>query len=156
EPLGTEHAAANFDASLAGEGGEDGPAEEGLSAAGGDGPTDVPPDGPGGGPHLGAPGDGPGDHGGPADDGLTAGVDEAPFGAGPEVDPGADAAAWHDDTPFPPELDLTDPPEPVDGYPWSDPSALGPDGAAPDDYAQALDAVLGDGGPDAAELAQYD
>jgi hypothetical protein len=50
---------------------------------------------------------------------------EAPFGTDPDLYPltGADLG---DDPAFPPTLEL-DPPEPIDGYPWADPSALGHD-----------------------------
>jgi hypothetical protein len=52
-------------------------------------------------------------------------VADHPVGADPDLDPGADWA----DPGFPPPLDLPEPPTPVDGYPWSDPQALG---GAPD------------------------
>jgi hypothetical protein len=42
-------------------------------------------------------------------------------GADPDLDPRAD---WPDPA-FPPPLDLHGSPEPIDGYPWSDPQVLG-------------------------------
>ena len=51
-----------------------------------------------------------------------AGVDEHLFGVDHDLPPG-DAHAY-----FPPPLDLPDRPEPVDGYPWSDPATLGDTG----------------------------
>jgi len=151
EPLGTENAAATFDASVGHEGdfddpfgghdpgGEpgdhDGAGESGLHGAhdGGD-----PGDGP----------DGPGDDG-PGDDGP--GLDLV--GTDPHLDHTADDPGW-DDQPFPPDLGITDPPEPVDGFPWSDPAALGEHADATDDYAQTFDGALDDGAP--ADLAAYD
>ena len=50
---------------------------------------------------------------------AEAGVDEHLFGVDHDLPPG-DADAY-----FPPPLDLPDRPEPVDGYPWSDPEILG-------------------------------
>jgi hypothetical protein len=79
---------------------------------------------------------------------------EALVGTDPDLDHHADHADWHDDNPFPPGLDIHAP-EPVDGFPWTDPSALG-EGAGPDDYSHLVN--TGDeGGPaHAADLAQYD
>jgi hypothetical protein len=60
-----------------------------------------------------------------------------PVGADPDLDRHADAG-WHDPT-FPPPLDLHDAPEPIDGFPWSDPQVLG-SGLAEgtvDDYHEA-------------------
>jgi hypothetical protein len=83
---------------------------------------------------------------------------EALVGTDPDLDHHADHADWHDDNPFPPGLDIHAP-EPVDGFPWSDPSALG-DGAAPDDYTHDYSHLVNtgdEGGPaHAADLAQYD
>jgi hypothetical protein len=56
-----------------------------------------------------------------------------PVGADPDVDPRADGD-WHSPE-FPPTLDIHDAPEPIDGYPWSDPQVLGaglPDGTIDD------------------------
>jgi hypothetical protein len=56
-----------------------------------------------------------------------------PVGTDPDLDPRADSD-WHDPE-FPPALDLHDAPEPIDGYPWTDPHVLGaglPDGAVDD------------------------
>jgi hypothetical protein len=72
----------------------------------------------------------PADHDPLADDHQL--VDH-PVGADPDVDPRADGD-WHGPE-FPPTLDLHDAPEPIDGYPWSDPQVLGtglPDGAIDD------------------------
>jgi hypothetical protein len=84
-----------------------------------------------------------------ADDDTAAGAEDAPdaeSGLGPAADPvGADPDAdpYADGTwpapEFPPPLDLA-PPEPVDGFPWIDPSTLG----------EAADAGDPTAGPDAA------
>jgi hypothetical protein len=83
---------------------------------------------------------------------------EALVGTDPDLDHNADHAEWHDDNPFPPGLDIHAP-EPVDGFPWSDPATLG-DGAGPDDYSQDYSHLVNtgdEGGPaHAADLAQYD
>ncbi|MEH1126702.1 hypothetical protein [Micromonospora sp. CPCC 206061] len=79
---------------------------------------------------TGAPGDGGGD---------------PPVGADPDLDPAAD----HDSQPvFPPALDLDPPPEPVDGYPWADPTTLG--------EAPLADPVAANNAaPDPNDLASY-
>ena len=46
------------------------------------------------------------------------------IGTDPDVDPRADDPGWHEPE-FPPQLDLDHAPQPVDGYPWSDPTMLG-------------------------------
>lgn len=83
--------------------------------------------------HAPDPHDVPDPHGGYA-------ADEAPFGdpdLGAEHDPG-----WHGDE-FPPPLEFDHAaPEPVDGYPWSDPATLGEPAAVdvadgPDHYGVA-------------------
>lgn len=51
-------------------------------------------------------------------------ADEPVLGADPDHDDLVDAEDWSQDA-FPPELSFDDPPEPVDGFPWSDPSLLG-------------------------------
>lgn len=51
-------------------------------------------------------------------------------GTDPDADPLGDDPSWQSD-PFPDALDLDQPPEPVDGMPWSDPSLLGDADAAP-------------------------
>ncbi|BCB90633.1 hypothetical protein [Phytohabitans suffuscus] len=77
---------------------------------------------------------------GPAD----GGADLPPVGADPDVDAHTDG--WTDQS-FPEPLDL-DAPEPVDGFPWTDPATLG---AAP-----LPDADAGyQGAPEANELAAY-
>jgi hypothetical protein len=58
-----------------------------------------------------------------------------PVGADPDLDPHADAD-WHDPS-FPPALDPHHTPEPVDGFPWSDPHVLG---------SGLADGALDDGG----------
>ncbi|GAB2945263.1 hypothetical protein GCM10027280_37630 [Micromonospora polyrhachis] len=49
-----------------------------------------------------------------------------PVGANPDVDPYADDGSGAD-LRFPPRLELAQPPEPIDGYPWADPATLGTD-----------------------------
>lgn len=87
-------------------------------------------------------------HDGPnlPDDGYEAvSVDhEAVVGADPDIDPGAD---WSP-ADFPEQLDFAAP-EPVDGYPWSDPSAVAAPGTG-DDPAAGPDAA-----PPAQELLDY-
>jgi hypothetical protein len=62
-----------------------------------------------------------------------------PVGADPDIDPRADGD-WHDPE-FPPALDLHDTPEPIDGYPWTDPQVLGTG------FAEgAIDGAIDDGG----------
>lgn len=70
---------------------------------------------------------------------------ETVVGADPDVDPDAD---W---TPadFPGQLDFAAP-EPVDGYPWSDPSAVAAPGTGGDDPAHGPDAA-----PPAEDLLDY-
>src|SRR5262249_51749000 len=48
---------------------------------------------------------------------------DPPAGPAPDLAPRA-ATDWPDPA-FPPPLDLHGPPEPIDGYPWSDPQVLG-------------------------------
>jgi hypothetical protein len=84
-------------------------------------------------------GDGGGD-GDPAD----GSPELTPVGADPDLDAHADT--WTDQS-FPEPLDL-DAPEPVDGFPWTDPTTLG---AAPLPDADAAY----QGGPEAGELAAY-
>jgi hypothetical protein len=76
-------------------------------------------------------------------------ADGAPVGADPDLDPHAEDTAW-DTSPFPEPLDLGAPPEPVDGFPWTDPATLGhPDAALPDPAAAVS------GTPDATDLFAY-
>jgi hypothetical protein len=78
--------------------------------------------------------DAPGDGGG-----------DPPVGADPDLDPVAD----HDGQPtFPPALDLDPTPEPVDGFPWADPTTLGE--APLTDPAAATNAI-----PNPSDLASY-
>ena len=51
-------------------------------------------------------------------------------GTDPDLDTGADDPGWHD-TAFPPPLGWDQVPEPVDGFPWSDPDLLGQELADP-------------------------
>ena len=51
-------------------------------------------------------------------------ADDPDLGADPDHDDLVDSDGWSADA-FPPELDFADPPEPVDGLPWSDPAMLG-------------------------------
>jgi hypothetical protein len=70
---------------------------------------------------------------------------EAPVavvGADPDLDPYADTTT---DPVFPPALEM-EPPEPVDGMPWTDPATLG-EAPLPDPSV--------DGAPEAADLAAY-
>ncbi|WP_432967890.1 hypothetical protein [Dactylosporangium sp. CA-233914] len=106
EPLGTEHATAEYDEAVHGH------------------------------DDTGEPGDheDPADHQEPADhvlhlsdghvDGATDDGHHEAFGTDPDVDASADDPAWHE-VQFPEELHLQDPPEPVDGFPWSDADVLG-------------------------------
>ncbi|GIJ56619.1 hypothetical protein [Virgisporangium aurantiacum] len=111
---------------------------------------------------LGDPGDEPDDtgpHAGPDafdngpdvtdDSGADSGADSADpasvVGADPDVDPDAD---WSPEE-FPAQLDFAAP-EPVDGYPWSDPSAVAAPGTGGDDPAAAPD-----GAPPAQDLLDY-
>jgi hypothetical protein len=70
---------------------------------------------------------------------------ESVVGADPDVDPDAD---WSPEE-FPAQLDFAAP-EPVDGYPWSDPSAVAAPGTGGDDPAAAPD-----GAPPAQDLLDY-
>jgi hypothetical protein len=70
-------------------------------------------------------------------------------GADPDVDATADDPGWHDPS-FPPPLDWDHVPEPVDGFPWSDPDVLGHEPVQP---AGQLDA--GYGPPPAGDLFEY-
>lgn len=70
---------------------------------------------------------------------------EAVVGADPDVTPDADWSPAE----FPEQLDLT-PPEPVDGYPWSDPNAVAEPGTGGPDPAAGPDA-----GPPPGDLLDY-
>ena len=67
------------------------------------------------------------------------GHEEQVFGVDHDLPPG-DADAY-----FPPPLDLPDRPEPVDGYPWSDPDTLG----------EAADTPPPDAAPPLSDLLSY-
>jgi hypothetical protein len=73
-------------------------------------------------------------------------------GSHPDLDTVGDHPGWSDD-PFPPQLDLGEPPEPVDGFPWSDAAVLGDEhdtsGTAAD-YQPSFDQ------PPAGDLVAYD
>lgn len=72
-------------------------------------------------------------------------------GTDPDVSPLADEESWNAD-PFPQALTFDQPPEPVDGLPWSDPSLLG-DG----DVASLPDPAVGlETPPPVADLYEYD
>lgn len=158
EPLGTEDAAADYDAGVAPAEGSDpagsGPADvdgsdvEDASAVDGDGPGDPvdpwPDADPWPDPDLGPLAS---ELGAPDLDNPELGDPTSVVGADPDVDPTVDDGGW-DDSGFPPELGLTDPPTPVDGFPWTDVAALG-DGS-PDDP------IGGDAAPPATDLASYD
>jgi hypothetical protein len=73
-----------------------------------------------------------------------------PVGADPDADPYADGT-WPAPE-FPATLDLGVPPEPVDGFPWIDPAALGDPSAAP---ADALDFTAPTEPADASDLTAY-
>lgn len=72
------------------------------------------------------------------------GTADPPVGTDPDLDPRADA--WPEPT-FPDPVDVGPVPEPVDGFPWTDPAALGD--------AELPAADTGFGAPDPAELAEY-
>jgi hypothetical protein len=163
EPLGTENATAHYDESLAHFDGHDASPDAGHDASH-DASHDPGHDAGHGDEHVGAV---DADHGTPdtghpgAEPDPGDGHEQHPeslVGTDPDLDHGADHADWHDDNPFPPGLDIHAP-EPVDGFPWSDPAALG-DGAGPDDYAPDYSHLVNtgdEGGPaHAADLAQYD
>lgn len=72
-------------------------------------------------------------------------------GTDPDLSPLADDESWNAD-PFPQALTFDQPPEPVDGLPWSDPSLLG-DGEA----ASLSDPAAGlEKSPPVADLYAYD
>ncbi len=78
---------------------------------------------------------------------------EATFGADPDLYPLGGAGDLGDEPAFPPTLDL-DAPEPIDGYPWADPSALGQDLLPPvDDGTGGTGTAAEPPGP--AELFEY-
>lgn len=72
-------------------------------------------------------------------------------GSHPDLDTVGDHPSWSDD-PFPPQLDAVEPPEPVDGFPWSDAAVLGDehDTSTAAGYQPSFDQ------PPAGDLAAYD
>jgi hypothetical protein len=153
EPLGTEHAAQDYDQSLHDNTGD---ADDSNTAGDGGYHADFTTDGDGShltfepGHDTGAP-----DHGDdgpdPVDSHEAQETHEATFGADPDVDASADDPAWQDVT-FPEALDLDHPPEPVDGFPWTDADVLG----GPDHSLSAAYDPAAGGGPAApADLAAY-
>jgi hypothetical protein len=120
EPLGTEHAAAEYD--------------QALHDATGDAEHAGPPSVEDAAEHHPA-------HGG----------HDTVFGADPDVPAGADDPAWHEPQ-FPPDLQLQDPPEPVDGFPWSDADVLG---GPEDGQSAAFDPAVAGGDAEPAGLADY-
>jgi hypothetical protein len=76
-----------------------------------------------------------------------------PVGADPDLDPHVDDGTWADPV-FPAALSLADRPDPIDGYPWTDPGLLGADPhTGADDGAGAPDPAQD---PVAQDLAAYD
>ncbi|WP_433065798.1 hypothetical protein [Dactylosporangium sp. CS-033363] len=134
EPLGTEHATAEYDESV-----HDGGADHGGGEHGDDGQhlSDGHIDGGHDGDADPAGHDAGGDNGDDGQlhlsDGHIDGAEEshetqdgheAAFGTDPDVDASADDPGWHE-VQFPEELHLQDPPAPVDGFPWIDADVLG-------------------------------
>ena len=85
-------------------------------------------------------------------DDTSAEVDEPVPGTDPDLDPLGDDASWQESL-FPPALDVQAP-EPVDGFPWSDPLLLGDDTAEPDPGYQPPDDTAT--APPVADLLAYD
>jgi hypothetical protein len=78
-------------------------------------------------------------------------ADDPPVGADPDLDPhGDDGAAGE---PFPEPLALGEPPEPVDGFPWTDARLIGGDGVEP--LTDLADPADGQGAPPPDELFAY-
>ncbi|GAA4255635.1 hypothetical protein [Dactylosporangium darangshiense] len=146
EPMGTEHATAEYDQALheSTDGHDGGPYDE-------DAGHDPGHDGGG------DPGHDDGHDGQQHEDVLHRDDEEQPgheaaFGADPDVHAGADDPAWHE-VQFPQELHLDDPPEPVDGFPWSDADVLG---GGDHSLSAAYDpAVAEHGGAEPGGLADY-
>ncbi|WP_432824343.1 hypothetical protein [Dactylosporangium sp. CA-092794] len=126
EPLGTEHATAEYDEALHHDP-DPGYDESAHDPAGADLHDDAQHD-------------------------VQAGEPEAAFGTDPDIDAHADDPAWHD-VQFPEELHLQDPPQPVDGFPWTDADVLGGPGH---DLSAAYDpAGAGPAAPEPGGLADY-
>jgi len=79
---------------------------------------------------------------------------DALVGTDPDADGLADHDGWQSD-PFPPPLDLGAPPEPVDGFPWSDPDTLGQAGVGGDLSSYGADAFAETAPPAAGDLFSY-
>ncbi|HEY3503479.1 MAG TPA: hypothetical protein VGN37_11935 [Actinocatenispora sp.] len=73
-------------------------------------------------------------------------------GAEPDLDLVGDDPHWVAEDPFPPQLDVGEPPEPVDGFPWSDPAVLGEQ----HDTADAGTPGPVDAAPPPSDLLDYD
>ncbi|MGA8116199.1 MAG: hypothetical protein WCA46_21280 [Actinocatenispora sp.] len=69
--------------------------------------------------------DDPGDDAGDGPDDEPGDTSEPVVGVDPDLDMVGDDPDWHAEDPFPPQLDVGETPEPVDGFPWSDPAVLG-------------------------------
>jgi hypothetical protein len=126
----------------------------GEDLLGGHGHGDLGPDaGPDAGPDTDHDGGPEAEHdAGPDEPAGTEGFGEAgdaPVGADPDLNPHGDDAGWQDSA-FPEPLDLGAP-EPVDGFPWTDPAALGGgDAVLPDPVAETATAT-----PEAGDLFAY-
>jgi hypothetical protein len=141
EPLGTEHATAEYDQSLHDADGHE--ADPGYDESGHDESG-----------HEQVHHDDPAQHEDllRRDDEEQPGHEEAAFGTDPDVHAGADDPAWHD-VQFPEHLELSEPPEPVDGFPWTDADVLG---GADHSLSAAFDpAAAGPGPGEPGGLADY-
>jgi hypothetical protein len=76
---------------------------------------------------------------------------DPPVGADPDLDPHGDDG--DDGEPFPEPLALGEPPEPVDGFPWTDPQLIGGDGVEP--LTDLAEPAGGNGAPPPEELFAY-
>jgi hypothetical protein len=76
-------------------------------------------------------------------------------GTHPDLDPVGDHPSWSDD-PFPPQLDLGEQPEPVDGFPWSDAAVLGDEHDTGDPSGPSAGSQPAFDPPPAGDLAAYD
>jgi hypothetical protein len=78
-------------------------------------------------------------------------AEDPPVGADPDLDPHGDDGAAGD--PFPEPLALGEPPEPVDGFPWTDARLIGGDGVEP--LADLADPAATPDAPPAGDLFAY-
>ena len=95
---------------------------------------------------------------GPVTDGDVAdpAVIDEPVGADPDLIDGDGIGDAGIASVFPPPLELGEPPEPVDGLPWSDPALLGSDTASPGSVAPLPDPAAGHAvAPPLGELSAY-